>query len=82
MIEAAVDQNQVQEWVPVEIGLDASNVGSLITLPKTVWIYQKKEKEQSEQIQQMPNLEKNKTAVKVPVADTYENLFKVTSQEI
>ena len=37
---AVVDQDQVQEWVLVEIGSDALSVVSMIILPKTVQIYQ------------------------------------------
>ena len=36
MIEVAVDQDQVQEQVPIEKGLNALSEGSKITLPKTV----------------------------------------------
>ena len=36
MIEAAVDQDQVQEQVPIEIESDALSVGSMIIWPKTV----------------------------------------------
>ena len=39
------------------------------------------EKEQSEQIQQILNLEEDKTALKVLVADTYENLTRANSEE-
>ena len=44
MIEAAVDQDQVKEQVPIEIELYALNVGSMITLLKIVQIYQKQKK--------------------------------------
>ena len=40
MIEVTVDQDQIQEQVPIEIELDPSSVGSMITLLKTVLIYQ------------------------------------------
>ena len=40
MREAVVDQDQVQDQVPIEIGLDALNVGSTIILPNIVQIYQ------------------------------------------
>ena len=40
MIEEAVDQDQVQEKVPIEIESDAFSVGSMTTLPKTAQIYQ------------------------------------------
>ena len=33
MIEAAVDQDQVQEQVPIEIESDALSIGSMIILP-------------------------------------------------
>ena len=36
MIGAAVDQDQVQEQVPIEIELDALNVGNTNILLKTV----------------------------------------------
>ena len=39
------------------------------------------EKEQSEQIQQMFNLEEDKTELKVFAADTYENLIRENSEE-
>ena len=39
------------------------------------------EKEQSEQIEQMLNLEEDKTALKVLAADTYEDLIRVTPEE-
>ena len=39
------------------------------------------EEEQSEQIQQMLNLEEDKTTLKVIVADTYKNLIKANSEE-
>ena len=44
VIEAVVDQDQVQEQVLTEIELDASNVGSTIILLKIVQIYQKQKK--------------------------------------
>ena len=44
MIEPTVDQDQVQKQVPIEIELDALNVGSTITLLKIVQIYQKQKK--------------------------------------
>ena len=40
MIEAAVDQDQVQDWVLIEIESDVLSVGNMIILPKTVQIYQ------------------------------------------
>ena len=36
MIEVAVDQDQVLEQVPIEIELEFSSVGNIITLPKIV----------------------------------------------
>ena len=39
------------------------------------------EKEQSEQIQQMFNLEEDKTALKALVADTYSDLIRTNSDE-
>ena len=44
MTEATVDQDQVEVQVPTEMVLDALSVGSMITLPKTVLIYQETEK--------------------------------------
>ena len=44
MIEVTVDQDQIQEQVPIEIELDALSVGSMITLPNTVQIYQKQKR--------------------------------------
>ena len=61
MIEAVVDQDQVVEQVPIEIELDASNVGSMIILLNIVLIYQKPEKKTG-QIQQILNFEKDKMA--------------------
>ena len=72
MIEVLVDQDKVQEQVPIEIGLDALSVGSMIILPKTVQIYQIQKKEQSEQKQHMLNLEEDKTTLKVLAMDTYK----------
>ena len=40
MIKASVDWDQVQEQVLIEIESDALSIGSMIILPKTVWIYQ------------------------------------------
>ena len=60
---------EVQEWVLIEIVFDVLNVVSMIILPKTPNI-SNKGKEQSEQIQQMLNLEEDKTALKVFVVDT------------
>ena len=40
MIEASVDQDQVQEQLPTEIESDTLSVGSMIILPKTFQIYQ------------------------------------------
>ena len=56
MIKAVVDKDQVQEPVLIEIGLDVLNVVSMIILLRTVWT-QDTEREHSEQIQQMFNLE-------------------------
>ena len=39
------------------------------------------EKEKSEQIQQMLNLEEDKTSLKVLVADTYDDLIRTNSEE-
>ena len=39
------------------------------------------EKEQSEQIQQMHYLEEDKSALKVLMADTYENLIRANSEK-
>ena len=44
MIEVAVGQDQVLEQVPIEIELDASSVGNMITLPKIVWICHRQNK--------------------------------------
>ena len=44
MIEVAVDQDEVQVQLPIEIELDALNEGSMITLLKIVQIYQKQKK--------------------------------------
>ena len=52
----------------------------MIILPKTVQIYQI-QKNKSDQIQQMINLEEDKTALKVLVADTYENLIRANTEE-
>ena len=71
MSKAVVGPDQVWEWVLLGIGLDVLNVGSMIILPKTVQIYWIHKKEQSEQIQQLLNLEEDKTALKVLMADTY-----------
>ena len=80
MREAVVDQDQVKEWVLIETALDALSVGSMIILPKTVQIY-KIQKKKSEQIQQMLNLEEDKTTLKVLVTDNYENLIQANSEE-
>ena len=81
MREAVVDVDQVQEWVLIEIKSDALSGGSMITLLKTAWMYQIQKKEQSEQIQQMLILEEDETALKVLVADTYEDLIRANSEE-
>ena len=39
------------------------------------------EKEHSEQIQQMLNLEENKTSLKVLVADTYDDVIRTNSEK-
>ena len=36
MVEAAVDQDQVQEQIPIEIELDSFNVGSMLIFLKIV----------------------------------------------
>ena len=40
MSKEVVGLDQLQEWVLIEIGFDVLNVGSMIILSKTVWIYQ------------------------------------------
>ena len=76
MEEVVVDQ--VQEPVLIEIGLDL-NVGNMIILQKTVQT--QKQKENQEQIQQKYNLDKDKTALKVPVADSCDNLIWTNSDD-
>ena len=44
MIEAAVDQDWVQEQVIIEMESGALSVGSMIILPNTVQIYQTQKK--------------------------------------
>ena len=44
MSKVTVDEDQVQEQVLIEIESHALNIGSMIILPKTVQIYQKKKR--------------------------------------
>ena len=77
MKEALVDLDKVKEQVLIEIGLDALSVGRMIIFQR-LSKYIRYKKEQSEQIQQMLNLEEDKTALMVLVADTYEDLIRKT----
>ena len=80
MIKAVVaGQDQVQEPVLIEIELDVSNVGNMIILLKTVQT-QKTERE-PEQIEQMYNLDKDKTVFKFLVADMYYDLIRTNSDD-
>ena len=72
MREAVVDQDQVQDQVLTGIS-DTLSVGITIIFSKDCPNISDIEKEQSEQIQQMLNLEGDKTALKVPAADTYKD---------
>ena len=80
MIEAVVvDQDQVQEPVLIETGLDVFNVGSIIILLKTVQSQIQKTK--TEQLQQMFNLDKDKTTLKVCATNTYDGLMRTNSDD-
>ena len=72
MREAAVDQGQVLEWISIEMDLNVSSVGSMIILIKIVPNMSETEKDQTEQVQQMIDLDGDKTPLKVLAADTYE----------
>ena len=81
MIEVVVDQDQVLEQVPIEIEIDVSNVGNMITLLKVVQTCQRQKKDQTEQMMQMLDSEEQKTALKHLTADTYEGWINANSEE-
>ena len=56
------------------------NVGSMIIFPKIVW-KSDTEKEQSEEIQQILNLEEDKTLLKVLAINIYEDLIRANSEK-
>ena len=56
------------------------NVGNTATLPKIVQTCQT-EKDQTEQMQQMLDLEGHEAALKVLAPDTYESLISTHSEE-
>ena len=60
MSKVVIGPDQVQELLLIEIGYNDLNVGSMIILTKDCLNISDAEKEQSEQIQQMPNLKKTK----------------------
>ena len=81
MIKAAVvDQDQVQEPVLIEMGLDVSNVGSMIILISTVQTQIQKKKSQNK-CNKCFNLDKDMTALKFLVADTYNDLIRTNSDD-
>ena len=81
MIEAVAGQDQVQEKVLTRDRIRCFKCREYNHFAKDCPNISDTEKEQSEQIQHMLNLEEDKTAVKVPVADTYEDLIRASSEE-
>ena len=62
-----VDQGQVLEQVPIEIGLDVLSFKSMIILQEIA--QQHKHTERIEQIQQMFNMDENQTLLLTPLID-------------
>ena len=75
MIEVTVGLDQVQEPVWKEIELDVINAGNMIILLKTVWLF--KILKESEQTQQMYNMDDEQTALKLLATDTYNSLNRI-----
>ena len=73
MIKVVEGLDQVQEPVQIGIELDAINVGNMIiSFCKDCPIFQVDK--ESEQIQQMYNMDKVQTALKILATDAYDSL--------
>ena len=81
MGKVVVGLDQVQQQIQIEIGYNVLNVGRYDHFAKDCPNISDIEKEQSGQIQQMLNLEEDKTAIKVLAADTYDALIRTGSEE-
>ena len=79
-VAVIVDQGQDQQRVLTERGLGVISVENMIIFEKDSPTMARDER-QTEQIQQMFNLDKEQTALKTLAADTYDSLNCVSSLE-
>ena len=79
-VQVMVDPGQYQEQVWTEIGLGVSSVESMIILQRESPTRQ--ENRETEQIQQMFNLDKDQPTLHTQLMDTKEDVMMITPIEV